>query len=464
MVAVGLMAILLTMIAVIFYEATQAFRVARASIEIHESARSALNALVNDLTAAEFTSYDNGVQGYFALSAGPADPALGSSPPVWNNAATYAVNSRVISGGVVNNGVISGGNEYICITANLNQQPPNANWQLLGPWIVPVAVTGAPIAVDTLTFTTLAPQPGARDATPEAVEQLALVRYALEWDGGYATIPGSAAPQPTYNLVKRVRFPCTNDPNLNMDQFAWAVIGPNGQPVLPYQYLLPLEYTFHTSPPLASNDPDVILDEAGLRYAQSEVIAFHVLSMNVRLFCLPLKNLSAETSEAFVEAGFASAPGGATPPTFTDTTKNWLQPWQLPIATQTLRIYAGTGASQYAMIQSNTANVITLNATAPTLSATGGTWAPLPDTTSQYRIDGLLSSLFPAPASPPPPSTPPPPPPGWYQRVSAAGSYNFLGTTYRPPAVVELTLQTTDLRATRAFTFTQRFYIPASER
>ncbi len=79
-------------------------------------------------------------------------------------------------------------------------------------------------AVDTLTFTTLAPQPGARYAAPEAVEQLALVRYALEWDGGYATVPGGAGPQPTYNLVKRVRFPCTSDPNLNMDQFDWAVI------------------------------------------------------------------------------------------------------------------------------------------------------------------------------------------------------------------------------------------------
>ncbi len=57
---------------------------ARASIEIHESARSALNALVNDLTAAEFTAYDNGVQGYFALSQGPTDPATGSAPPLWN--------------------------------------------------------------------------------------------------------------------------------------------------------------------------------------------------------------------------------------------------------------------------------------------------------------------------------------------------------------------------------------------
>ena len=152
---------------------------ARASIEIHESARSALNALVNDLTAAEFSAYDNGVQGYFALSQGPTDPATGaySASPAplpananwrgaWNPLAVYTVND----------GVSNGGSWYICIARNTGQSPPNATyWNLL--------------AADTLTFTTLAPQPGARYAAPEAVQQLALVRYALEWDGGNATLP-----------------------------------------------------------------------------------------------------------------------------------------------------------------------------------------------------------------------------------------------------------------------------------
>ena len=438
MVAVGLMAILLTMIAVIFYEATQAFRVARASIEIHESARSALNSLVNDLTSAEFTAYDNGVQGYFALSQGPTDPTTGNTcvngaaglnwRGLWINTNAYAVND-----GVTNNGA-----SYLCIAQTpLNQPPPNAKY-----W--------SPLVADTMTFTTLAPQPGARYAAPESVEQLALVRYALEWDGGYATVPGGAGPQPTYNLVKRVRFPCTSDPNLNMDQFSWAVMNPaTGQPVQPYQYLLPMEYTLHTSPPLASTDPDVVLDAAGLRYAQAEVIAFHVLSMNVRLFCLPAESAS-ETSEVFVEAGFASALGGTSPPTFSDTTKNWPVP---SFTGQNLRVYAGTGASQWATILSNTATVLTLNGATGTLSATLQTWAPPPDTTSQYRVDGLLANLFPSAGNAPPP-------PGWYQR----GNFNFLGTTNRPPAIVEVTLQVTDVRATHAFTFTQRFYIPASER
>jgi prepilin-type N-terminal cleavage/methylation domain-containing protein len=427
LVAVGLMAILLTMIAVIFLAATQGFRAARASIEVHESARSALNALLNDLTAAEFTAYDNGVQGYFALSAGPADPTLGSCPAAWSPAVSYAANE----------GVVWNGNSYLCLLANIGQQPPNANWQLLGPWILPRAANGNLITVDTLTFTTLAAQPGARfAAATESIEQLALVRYALEWDGGSATFAGTSTPRPTYNLVKRVRFPCTSDPNLNMDQFCWP--------------LLPVEYAYN-----ANN----AVDATGLRYAQSEVIAFHVLSMNIRLFCLPQKS-SSETSEAFVEAGFATGnPPAGNPASLTDTTKNWPLPLPASFTGQDLRIYAGTGSnpSQWGVIGTiNPANTINLSPGPPvgTGYLNGANWYTTPDTTSQYRVDGLLASLFPSN----------PAPPGWYQRVSAGGNFNFFGPTYRPPAVVEVTLEMTDVRATHAFTFTQRFYIPASER
>ena len=88
----------------------------------------------------------------------------------WNGATSYAVNDVVTSGGIL----------YSCKVTNVNQQPPNANWNL------------APTP-DTLTFTTLAPQPSARYAAPEAVQQLALVRYALEWDGGNATLSGGQA-------------------------------------------------------------------------------------------------------------------------------------------------------------------------------------------------------------------------------------------------------------------------------
>jgi hypothetical protein len=484
------------------------------------------------------------------------------------------------------------------VSPNIGQAPPNGNWELVSPG--PLGPNGLPIAVDTLTFTTLAAQPGARfAAATEAVEQLALVRYALEWDGGSATLPGSSKPRPTYNLVKRVRFPCTSDPNLNMDQFAWAVMGANGQPLLPYQYLLPLEYTFHTSPPLASTDPDVVLDTAGQRYAQSEVIAFHVLSMNIRLFCLPEKQTT-ESSEAFLDAGYASSPGNTA--SLTDPTKNWPNGsfsgggfairiisgtdagQVLPIANASgstvnllapaawtavpdnssqyrieelvlvggtatanstsppntnntlidstknwpansfmpqtsgggefiLRIIAGTGAGQWLPITIASGNTVTCS----------GAWATAntPDNTSQYRIEGLVTGTVTAAGNPPPttfltapqtwqaasysgggfalqitagtganqpalpilnanantvtcsgtwttvPDTtsqyaivPAAWNPAWYQR----GNYDFLGTTYRPPAVVEVTLEMTDVRATHAFTFTQRFYVQASER
>jgi prepilin-type N-terminal cleavage/methylation domain-containing protein len=410
MVAVGLMAILLTMIATIFSEATQAFRVARASIQIHESARAAFNALVDDLTAAEFTAYDNGVQGYFALSQGPTNSttgATGSNGPglnwrgAWSSTTSYAVNDLVSNGGI----------SYNCIAANTNHSPPNATY-----WY---AIVG-----DTLTFTTLAPQPGARYAAPEAVEQLALVRYSLEFDGGSATLPGSRTPRPTFNLVKRVRFPNTGNTTLNMDDFNVN------------------DGTLQTEVNLS--DPN------WTQYAQPEPIAFHVLSMNVRLFCLPLKS-SAELSEAFVETDFANS-GTAT--SLTDTSKTWTSSFA-PLSL--LRIFSGTEAGQWATIQSNTTNMISLTLGTGTLLGTG--WTTFPDTTSQYRVDGLLVNLF---------SSNPTPPvayqPAWCQRVSTAYNYNFFGTTYRPPAIVEVTLEMTDVRATRSFIFTQRLYIPASER
>ena len=101
------MAILLTMIATIFLQATQAFRVARATIEIHRNATAVLNVFENDLTASGFTPYGTGLQVIFAAVAPYTDPNTGNPSP-------YAA----------------------------------------------------------LTFTTLAPQPGAANAAPEAVLQL----------------------------------------------------------------------------------------------------------------------------------------------------------------------------------------------------------------------------------------------------------------------------------------------------
>ena len=170
-----------------------------------------------------------------------------------------------------------------------------------------------------------------------------------------------------------------------MDQFGWAVINPaTGQPVLPYQFLLPMEYTFHYPLPATSTDPDIILDMAGLRYAQSEVIAFHVLSMNVRLFCLPAKTTAESLrtgppaiggDEAFVEAGFATGiPPAGNPAYLSDTTKNWNGN---AFTNDNLRISAGTAAGQSGTISGNTATTISLIANTGTIPATG-IWPALP--------------------------------------------------------------------------------------
>ncbi len=418
---------------------------ARASIEIHESARSALNALLNDLTAAEFSAYDNGVQGYFALSQGPTDPVTGAYSPspapvpananwrgAWSGTTAYAVLDCVSNGG----------SSYICIVNNTGQLPPTnpASWSAL--------------PTDTLTFTTLAPQPASRYAAPEAVEQLALVRYALEWDGGSAVVGTARTARPTFNLVKRVRFPATSDPNLNMDIFNWDLV--NTVTNLPF---LQSEFALPNPLPSTSNDPDVILDIEGLRYAQSEVIAFHVLSMNVRLFCLPRKQPPQpnEPSEAFVETGFGVGSAG---PTLTDlavpTAKTWNPPNEF--ANFLLRIFTGNDAGDASVIPANPPTnplgPITGANTNDTLVCIGAWTTATPGPNSQYRVESDLATIFGAAN----------PAPAWYQRVSGAGNYNFFGPTYRPPALVEVTLEMTDVHATSSFVFTQKFYIPASER
>ena len=66
-VAVGLMALLMSMIATIFFQATQAFRNARASVEIHQNARAAYDIMLRDLAAATLVNYNPHYLGYFAI-------------------------------------------------------------------------------------------------------------------------------------------------------------------------------------------------------------------------------------------------------------------------------------------------------------------------------------------------------------------------------------------------------------
>jgi prepilin-type N-terminal cleavage/methylation domain-containing protein len=246
MVAVGLMAILLTMIATIFFEATQAFRVARASIEIHESARAAFNALVDDLTAAEFTYYGTGSQGFIGQS-GQGPYNTGTVSVTQNNTAITGTGT-VWGANYPNVANVSPGDIFIGPDGALygiSSVTSPTTLTLAEPYAGTTQSGAAYTILRGLTFTTLAPQPSAQNAAAtEAAPQLALVRYDLEFDGGSAKPPGSQTPQPTYWLMKRVAFPNTSNSTVNLNAFDW---------------------TAAPQPP-------------------AEPIAFHVLSMNVRFF------------------------------------------------------------------------------------------------------------------------------------------------------------------------------------
>lgn len=279
-----------------------------------------------------------------------------------------------------------------------------------------------PQRAEALTFTTLAPQPGARYAAPEAIQQLALVRYQLEWDGGSAELPNTIEPpavpppewtllpsgrvqRPTYRLVKRARFPRTDNARLDMEEFDPAK--------------LPLE-----------------VDPADLNrgtYAVPEPIGFNVLSMRIRLYCRPdIDPTLGEVIKYFVETGAVTSP--AADDDLPDSSKTWT-PGQHN--GRTVRIISGKSATESGQI----------NTTDPSRLVRNGTWTTKPDTSSQYWIEATQ-----APDSPGAPK--------WLEIDGEA----YFGLIDRPPAMAEITLELTDDRATKVFTFTERFYIPASER
>ena len=354
MVALGLMAILMTMIAQIFYQATQTFRMARAGVEIHQNARAGLNSMLMDLAAAEMCTYGKGCTGYFALR------------------------RRVVTD-----------------TAE------------------PAAGPGNDVE---LTFTTLAPQLGAKYAAPEAVQQLALVRYTLQWEGAQVTMDDKST-RPLYRLVKRVRFPRTNQPDLDMETFNWDDL------------------------PLERGSDDV--DKA---YAAPEPVAFGVLSMNVRVFLRPPSGQA--TVPVYVDAG--KAEGGSAVPgndgSLTDDQKAWTGAHNA--AARRVRLISGAGEPGTAFdIKTDSGTTLTI---AP------DQWTTPPGPNTQYWIETAL------------------PGPAWYdlgdrpilgiRDASAAELSASEPDPGRPPALVEITLEMTDRRNTRFHTFTERFYIPASER
>ena len=105
-------------------------------------------------------------------------------------------------------------------------------------------------------------------------------------------------------------------------------------------------------------------------------------------------------------------------------------------------------------VSNDNGTTITINPVAP---ATGWTTAPVagpPHTLRPGRNIKIIpnSSTITVPT--------------WPQRTNDPnfGTNPFVGMVSKPPALVEITLELTDQGDARDFSFTQRFYIPASER
>jgi len=381
------MAIFMSMLATVFYQATRAFRMARASVEIHQNARAAFNALLHDLAAAEFTDYATG-RGYFAVGLDTGNYALATGTATGGNATQLEDTTKAWPV----NGLVGA---YVRVTSATAVQvrriwSNSATTLTATPaWsTVPVPGDTYEIGFPMLTFTTLAPQLGARYAAPEAVQQLALVRYALEWDGGAVTTP-QGVQRPTFMLMKRVRFPRTDDPNLDMEEFDWAN--------------LPLEYD--------PNDPNAS------QYAAPEPLAFSILGMHVRVF-----------------AGFAGEAESVGADTLTDD--DGIASADL-LRGRVIRIVHPADKEQALPILSNTLEPT--GASTVTVSEPWTNWAG-PESGWAYRIA-----------------------PAWYQLGEAPATLSQIRLVQEPPAVVEVTLEITDRRGARSYTFTERYHVPGSQ-
>ena len=370
MVAIGLMALMMSMIATIFYQATQSFMIARAGVEVHQNARAAYGMMVNDFAAAKLCEYEDKV-GYFALS--------------WERTVPYDA-----------------------------AEPSNP---------FPYNYTPA------ITFTTLADQAGAVPLVPGVSPQVALVRYSLEWDGGRATFDDddddpltptveSSYTRPTYNLIKRVRFPR-----------------------LPYYYVDMNEFN-------QSFTPDEVVT--------SDILAMNVISMNVRMYY---------KGDLLDVWDYGRATGGdAAGLDDTDSGKLWTQGPSL--IGENIRILGGSSAPQ-------TVSEIT---GVPTNTQISAAFSPGVTADSTYRIENddvdqheqpewieLQDREFDIGLS------------GY--SLNSFGAGNMLpmrvveyttdggGTKneFRMPYLVEVTLELTDGKYVARQVFNERFHIPASE-
>ena len=353
MVAIGLMALMMSMIATIFHQATQSFSIARAGVEVHQNARAAYGMMVNDFAAAKLCEYEDKA-GYFALS-----------------------------------------------------------WERSG-------ASGEP-ATPAITFTTLADQAGATPLVPGVTPQVALVRYCLEWDGGTATFEGDdpetttvvelSYTRPTYNLMKRVRFPR-----------------------LPYYYVDMNEF-----------DQDFTPDEV----VTSDILAMGVISMNVRMY------YKGDLLDVW-DYGHASGGDAAG----LEDGKEWTPS---PV-NEKVRILGGNSAPQDPPA-ARTITAVTTVTPDPLVMRISAAFNPPVTVNSPYRIEDTTINANSQPVwielqSPGSGAT------GMLPMRVVEYASDLSGTTkedFRMPYIVEVTLDLTDRKAVSRHVFNERFHIPASE-
>ena len=359
LVSVGLTAIFLTMVAGVFTQASGAFSTARSGVEIHQNARAAFNLMLRDFAAAQICSYEN-KQGFFALS--------------WE---------------------------------------PDPEYQ---------TATGTDTAVQAVTFTTLAEQPGTKALVEGISPQVALVRYSLRFNGGSATISdnnGADLQVSTFNLIKQVRFPQLAYPFCDMSAF-----------------------THPTDLTATTYKTEILPDET----VTTDVVAFNVYDMTIRVYY---------KGEWIEVADHGLSTGGALD-NIADDTRAWASGPAFS-GSDIVRILAGDAAPQFRTYFSLTGTT-QINVTA--------NFIPDVDADCTYRIDEGTGTFA---------------TPTWQQlpdRGTGAGSYtegkmypmrvieNIGGalTDFRMPYLVEITLKMADpdSRAKKNFIFTQRFSIPTA--
>ena len=362
MVSVGLTAIFLTMVATVFSQAGAAFAVARSGVAVHQNARAAFDLMLRDFAAAQLCSYEN-KQGYFALS--------------WE---------------------------------------PDPEYQ---------TATGNAYAVQAVTFTTLAEQPGAKALVKGISPQIALVRYTLRFNGGAATIagddPDTAAVEEeyqkrTFDLIKQVRFPQLAYPFCDMSAF----------------------------PAAAATYKDKILPDESVT---TDVVALNVYDMTVRVY------YKGEWIEVLDHGLTTDGTAG----NIEDDTRLWNSGPAIN-AGDIVRLLAGNAGSQFSSVTSVASDT--------QINVTASSFSPAAAADCTYRIDDNTTKTFAAPTWAPLPD-----------RDAGANSYadgnmypmrviENIGGAYdiRLPYLVEITLKMADPDAgtKRNFIFTQRFAIPTA--